>query len=403
MLAEGCIEGFQWPVAQMFSGFPMHRNRYRALVWAPLLVLLSACGRQEAAPEPERAVRTLVLKADSAGMTHEYAAEVRARTESRLSFRVGGKILARKVNVGDRVKPGQLLAQLDPQDLMLAQEAARAGVLAARANRDQLGADFKRFIDLREQGFISAAELERRETAFKTAQAQLEQARAQANAQGNQAGYAQLLADVAGVVTGVDAEPGMVVAAGTPIVRVALDGPRDVVFSVPEDQLGAVQALATKPGALKARLWAADAASAQPVSLREVSAAADPITRTFLLKADAGLLSARLGQTATVVVEAPRQEQVIKLPLSAVLQQQGQNTVWLLDPTQMTLKMQVVQVAGADGNQVVIAGGLSPGQEVVVAGVHVLKQGLKVKRYQDGASTPRAASSAKPAAAAASH
>ncbi|MEJ6007167.1 efflux RND transporter periplasmic adaptor subunit [Paucibacter sp. AS339] len=364
---------------------------------APLLVLLAACGRQEAAPEPERAVRTLVLKADSAGMTHEYAAEVRARTESRLSFRVGGKILVRKVNVGDLVKPGQLLAQLDPQDLMLAQEAARAGVLAARTNRDQLGADFKRFIELREQGFISAAELERRESAFKTAQAQLDQAKAQASSQVNQAGYAQLLADVAGVVTGVDAEPGMVVGAGTPIVRLAHDGPRDVVFSVPEDQLGAVQSFAAKPGALKAKLWGEASASARPVSLREVPAAADPITRTFLLKADAGRLHAKLGQTATVLIEAPRQAQVIKLPLAAILQQQGQSTVWVLDPSQMTLKMQAVQVGGADGNEVLISGGLSPGQEVVVAGVHVLKAGQRVKRYQEGLAA------AKPVAAAASH
>ncbi len=375
----------------------MHQNLYRALVLAPVLALLAACGRQEAAPEPERAVRTQVLKVDSAGLTHEYAAEVRARTESRLSFRVGGKILSRKVNVGDMVKPGQVLAQLDPQDLMLSQEAARAGVLAARTTRDQLGAEFKRFIELREQGFISAAELERRESAFKTAQAQLEQMKAQASAQANQAGYAQLLADAAGVVTAVEAEPGMVVAPGTPVVRIAQDGPRDVVFSVPEDQLAAVQAFAAKPGAMTARLWGADKNPAQPVTLREVPAAADPVTRTFLLKADAGRLQAKLGQTATVMIEAPRQKQVIKLPLAAILQQQGQTTVWVLDPTQMTLKSQPVQVGGADGNEVVIASGLNPGQEVVVAGVHVLKAGQRVKRYQEGAAP------LTPVAAAASH
>ncbi|MCV2351782.1 efflux RND transporter periplasmic adaptor subunit [Paucibacter sp. Y2R2-4] len=375
----------------------MHQNLSRALVLAPVLALLAACGRQEAAPEPERAVRTLVLKAESAGMSHEYAAEVRARTESRLSFRVGGKILTRKVNVGDSVKPGQVLAQLDPQDLMLSQEAARAGVLAARTTRDQLGAEFKRFIELREQGFISAAELERRESAFKTAQAQLEQMKAQASAQTNQAGYAQLVADAAGVVTGVEAEPGMVVAAGTPVVRVAQDGPRDVVFSVPEDQLSAVQSYAAKPGALTARLWGADKSAAQPVSLREVPAAADPITRTFLLKADAGHLQAKLGQTATVTIEAPRQKQAIKLPLAAILQQQGQSTVWVLDPAQMMLKSQVVQVGGADGNEVLIAGGLNPGQEVVVAGVHVLKVGQRVKRYQEGSAA------AAPSASAAKH
>lgn len=360
-----------------------------------LLILLSACGRHEPPPEPVRAVRTVVLSADSAGMSHEYAGEIRARTESRLSFRVGGKVLARKVNLGDAVRPGQLLAQLDPQDLILGQEAARAGVQAARANRDQLGADFKRFIELREQGFISAAELERRDNAFKASQATLDQSKAQASSQGNQSSYAQLQSDVAGVVTGVEAEPGMVVGAGTPIVRIAHDGPRDVVFSVPEDQLGRLQAFAAKPGALTVKLWGGTPGQAGlPAKLREVSASADPVTRTFLVKAEVSGLDAKLGQTATVRLEAPRQTQVIKLPLAAVLQQQGQSSVWVLDPAQMTLKAQPVQIAGADGNEVVIAAGLSPGQEVVVAGVHVLKPGEKVLRYQPGSASAVAAPAA---------
>lgn len=363
---------------------------FKALVCGSALALLAACSKQAPAPEPERAVRTLVLSADSAGLTHEYAAEIRARTESRLSFRVGGKLLARKVNLGDTVRPGQLLAQLDGQDLLLAQDAAKAGLLAARVNRDQLGADYKRFIELREQGFISAAELERRDNAFKAAQAQLDQAKAQASAQGNQAAYAQLLADSAGVVTGVDAEPGMVVAAGTPIVRIAHEGPRDVVFSVPEDQLARVRAAAARPGALKVKLWGNEQV-ARDVTLREVSAATDPVTRTFLLKADAGRIDAKLGQTATISLELPKVEQIIKLPLAAVLQQQGQTAVWLLDPKTMTVKAQPVKVGGADGNEVVIAAGLSPGQEVIVAGVHVLTPGQKVKRYE-------AASAAAPAA-----
>ena len=348
-----------------------------------VLALLTACGKQAVLPEPVRAVRTQVLSAGSADLTHEYAAEIRARTESRLSFRVGGKLLMRKVNVGDAVRPGQLLAQLDAQDLLLAHDAANAGVLAARTNRDQLNADYKRFIDLHQQGFISAAELERREAAFKAAQAQWDQARAQAGVQGNQAAYAQLLADVAGVVTGVDAEPGMVVGAGASIVRIAQDGPRDVVFSVPEDQLGQLRAAAGKPGALKVKLWGdVPGQFARDVTLREVSASADPVTRTFLIKADAGRLDVKLGQTATLTLEMPRREQLIKLPLNAVLQQQGQTSVWVLDPASMTVKPQAVQFGGVEGNAVVIAAGLSPGQEVVVAGVHVLTPGQKVKRYQ---------------------
>lgn len=359
----------------------------KVLMLLSSVLLLAACGKPAPAPEPERAVRTLVVSAGSAGLTHEYAGEIRARLESRLSFRVGGKLLTRKVNLGDTVKAGQVLAQLDPQDLVLAQDSAKAALLAARANRDQAGADYKRFIELKEQGFISAAELERRDTAFKAAQAQLDQAKAQSSAQGNQAAYAQLLADASGVVTGVDAEPGMVVAAGTPIVRIANDGPRDVVFSVPEDQLSRVRTAAGRPGALKVKLWG-EGQVAGELSLREVSAATDPVTRTFLIKADAGKLDARLGQTATVSLALPKVDQIIKLPLSAVLQQQGQTVVWVLDPSTMTIKAQTVQIGGAEGNEVVVASGLMPGQEVVVAGVHVLTPGQKVKRYQPADSAP---------------
>ena len=348
---------------------------------SPLLLaaLLSACGKQAAAPEPERAVRTQLVSVGAASASHEYAAEVKPRIESRLSFRVGGKLLSRAVNLGDTVKAGQVLARMDAQDLKLAEAAASAAVRAARTNRDQAGQDYKRFVDLERQGFISAAELERRDSAFKAAQAQLEQAKAQADVQGNQAAYAQLVADGAGVVTGINAEPGQVLAAGTPVFSVALDGPRDIVFSVPEDQIERVKAAAAKPGALKVRLWAGDKTA--PLTLREVSAAADPATRTFLIKADVGKLDVRLGQSATVVLDLPAQQGVIKVPLAAVLQQAGKTSVWVLDGGSMTVKPVSVQVAGADGNDVAIASGLNPGQEVVIAGVHVLSPGQKVKRY----------------------
>lgn len=359
------------------------------LLLATLLsALMSGCGKQSAAPEPERAVRTQLVHASTASVSHEYAAEVKPRTESRLSFRVSGKLLSRTVNLGDTVRAGQVLARIDAQDLKLAQAAAAAGVAAARTNRDQAGADYKRFVDLQRQGFISTAELERRDSAFKAAQAQLEQAKAQADVQGNQAGYAQLVADVSGVVTSVNAEPGQVLAAGTPVVSLALDGPRDIVFSVPEDQVVRVKASASQPGALKVRVWGSDKTA--PLTLREVAAAADPVTRTFLIKADAGKLDVRLGQSATVVLDLPQRAGVVKLPLAAVLQQGGKTSVWTLDGASMTVKPVPVQVGGAEGNEVVIAGGLAAGQEVVVAGVHVLNPGQKVKRYVPPRAAPEA-------------
>ncbi|NKI92584.1 efflux RND transporter periplasmic adaptor subunit [Rhizobacter sp. SG703] len=344
--------------------------------------VLAACSKTEPAAEPVRAVRTLTITNGAAGGTREYAAEIKARTESKLGFRVGGKITRRSANVGDTVKAGQVLAQLDPQDLKLAQESARAALAAAQTNLELANADYKRYKDLRDQGFISSAELERRDTALKSAQAQFDQARAQAGVQGNQAAYAALVADANGVITGVDAEPGMVVAAGTPVVRLAQDGPRDVVFSVPEDHVGDLRALARKPGALKVRLWGSN--EAVSASIREVAAAADAATRTFQIKADIGELPARLGQTATVLIELPQQSGVVRLPLSAVTELQGRTSVWLVDKNAqgvLSVKAQPIQVGGADGNTVVVAGGLAPGQMVVTAGVHVLSPGQQVKLY----------------------
>jgi membrane fusion protein, multidrug efflux system len=128
--------------------------------------------------------------------------------------------------------------------------------------------------------------------------------------------------------------------------------------------------------------------------VREVSAAADPTTRTFLVKADIGAAPVRLGQTATARITQPALPGVIKLPLSAVLEQQGKTSVWLLDKTNMTVQPQPIEVGGADGNSVVVRGGLAPGQTVVTAGVHVLTPGLRVKLYAEP--TAAAASGALP-------
>jgi len=150
-------------------------------------LVLAACGKEPATPEPVRAVRTLTVGQLSGATTRDYAAEVHARVESKLAFRVGGKITQRPVNLGDRVRNGQALAQLDPADLRFGQDAARAGLAAAQVNYEQTAADYKRYEDLQAQGFVSAADLERRNSGLQAAKAQFDQARAQAGMQANQA------------------------------------------------------------------------------------------------------------------------------------------------------------------------------------------------------------------------
>ena len=354
-----------------------------ALLSTSLLLLLGACSKSAPPPEPVRAVKTVVIAPATAGSNYEYAAEIRARVESRLGFRVGGKMIERPVNVGDTVKAGQVLARLDPRDLRLGEDVARAAVASAAVNLQQAEADFKRYRDLRDQGFISGAELERRETTLKVAQAQLAQARAQSGVQGNQTAYAALTADAGGVITGVDVEPGMVVAAGAPVLRLAHDGPRDVVFSVPEDKVALVQAVAARQASVQVRLWSSNGGEV-PATIREISAAADPSTRTFLVKADLGSTAGpRLGQTATVAIASPRLAGVARVPLSALKEHQGGSSVWIVDPASMTAVARPVQVGGAEGNEAVVLAGLSPGDRVVTAGVHVLSAGQKVRLYAD--------------------
>ena len=347
--------------------------------------LLAACSKPVPQSEPIRAVKVITVGTSSLQYGAEFAGEVRARVESRLGFRVGGKIVRRQAELGQQVKAGDVLAQLDAQDLKLATEAARAQVAAAQTNRDLAAADFKRFKELQEKNFISGAELERRESTLKAAQAQLDQAQAQLSGQGNQASYAVLVADVSGVVTSIDAEPGQVVAAGTPVVRVAQNGPRDVVFNVPEDKVALI-----KPGsAVDVRLWATN--STLKGVVREVAASADPVTRTFEVKVAMDVKDTlSLGATVTVQPQALDRSslQAIKLPTSA-LQQSGKSTaVWVVDQKSMTVNLQPVQVATADGNDVVVSSGLQPGMLVVVAGVHVLSPGQTVTLYQEKYAKP---------------
>ncbi len=345
---------------------------------------LSACSKPPAAEEPVRAVKVMTVGTGAMSTGNEFAGEVRARLESRLGFRVAGKLIERPAEVGQRVQAGQVLARLDAQDYQLAVDAARAQQASALTQRDLAAADFKRFRDLREQNFISSAELERREANLKAAQAQLDQAQAQSAAQGNQARYTTLMADRAGVVTAVEAEVGQVVSAGTPVLRLASDGARDVVFAVPEDRL----ALVRMGLPVKLRLWP----ERQELNgkVREVAASADPVTRTYQVKVavDDKQTVPPLGATVTVMAQAGAAAlasgapAVMKLPTSALRQEGQGSAVWVLDTATMSVRSQTVQVAAADGNEAVISAGLTPGMQVVSAGVHVLSPGQKVTLYK---------------------
>jgi multidrug efflux system membrane fusion protein len=356
-------------------------SRARVPVALLSLAVLAACQKPPVAQEPIRAVKVMTVGATAGTAELEFSGEVRARVESSLGFRVSGKVLSRAAEIGQRVQAGQLLAQLDPQDYRLAADATAAQLVAAQTNRDLAVADLKRYQDLRAQGFISAAELQRREASLAAAQAQWQQAQAQNSVQGNQSGYTRLVADGAGVITSVDANAGQVVAAGQPVVRLALDGARDVVFAVPEDKL----ALFKTGQTVAVRLWGRD--KTLQAQIRDVAASADTVTRTFLVKAALPQSAdAVLGATVTIVKPATPSSAAatLKLPSSALRLDGNATSVWVLDPASMTVKSQAIEVKTADGNDAVVTSGLKAGDQVVMSGVHVLTAGQKVSIFGAG-------------------
>ncbi len=336
------------------------------------LLLIAGCSKPVEQTEDIRPVRTLTVAPAAGEASVELSGEVVPRYESRIGFRVGGKIIARKVEIGSVVKRGQVLMQLDPSDLQLSQAQARAALVSAESSLTLAKADLERYRELHAKNFVSQAVLDAKEAAYKAANSGHEQALAGLKVQSNQSGYATLVADADGVVTALDAEVGQVVSAGTPVVRVARSGDIEVRVSIPEDQVGALRQVT----AVTVRTWA-NPAQALEGRIREVAPAADPATRTFTTKialtkpGDA----VRLGMSATVAFAAPTPP-AIRLPLTALYNDKDQTSVWVVENDKV--RRVAVQVAGATGNELLVAAGLNPGQTVVTAGVNLLREGQKV-------------------------
>ncbi len=342
---------------------------------AAALVLLAGCSKPVPVAEDIRPVRAMTVAPARATTVAELSGEVRPRIESKLGFQVAGRIISRRVEVGQRVAVGEVLATLDAADYKLSAAASGAQLLSAQVDRDQQRTDYKRFEDLYRQGFISAADLERRKSQLDAAEAKYTQSAAQANVSGNQETYATLGAAQAGVVTGVDAEVGQVVAAGQSVIRVAQTSEKEVAITIPENRLEALRLIRD----VRVSLWAGGGELKGRV--REIAPIADPATRTYparitLLSAPA---SVALGMTATVTFEAPLPLPIIALPMQALLREDNATYVWLLDSTNMTVRRSAIEVATVSGNDLVIARGVQPGDRVITAGVHLLKDGQKVK------------------------
>jgi membrane fusion protein, multidrug efflux system len=340
---------------------------------AACAVLLAACSKEAPKSEDIRPVRAMVLQASDIDVNSEFSGEVRARVESRLGFRVGGKIVSRKVELGSVVKRGQVLMELDPQDLKLSQVQAMAALRAAETTRDLASAELKRYQELREKNFVSQAILDAKLSAAKSAQAQVDSAQAAYRGMSNQAGYASLVSDIDGVVTAVDAEVGQVVAPGTPVVRLAKTDEKEIVFGVPEDKVDTLRAISD----VHVRLWASPEKSV-PGKIREISPVADPFTRTYAFRVSipASLSEAKLGMTALVAFASRTPQPQIKVPLTALFHEKSATSVWVVENG--VVRLVPVTVSGVAGNDLVLGSGVKAGQTVVTAGVNLLKPGQKV-------------------------
>lgn len=335
---------------------------------------LAACSKPVEKTEDIRPVRAVVLASSDIDVNAEFAGEVTARIESRLGFRVGGKIVSRKVDVGTLVKRGQVLMALDPQDLQLSQAQAMAALRSSETSRDLAQADVQRYRELRSKNFVSQAVLDEKESSLKAAQASVDAQEALYRGQSNQANYASLTSDVDGVVTQVDAEVGQVVSPGTPVVQVAKAGEKEIVIGLPEDKVDTLRKLSD----VQVRLWA-DPGRSVAGKIREISPVADPATRTYTAKVTIpdSLADAKLGMTAVVQFASRTATPQIKVPLTALFHEKATTSVWVVENG--AVKLVPVTVVGAAGNELVLGGGVKPGQTVVTAGVNLLKPGQKVK------------------------
>jgi RND family efflux transporter MFP subunit len=343
----------------------------------PMAAMLAACSPKAPPAEPLRPVRAVEIRYDGVRETNRYAAVVRARHEVDEAFRVGGKIAQRKVDVGQVVHEGDLLAIIDDADYKLAVDAAQQAQSAAASQAHQAESDRKRLEALKADGSVSVSDDEKARTAAHTTAANAEASAKQLDLARNRLKYTVLRASRSGVVTAVKFEVGQVVAEGQPVVSIAAEGEPEIVVDLPEDQVASF-----KKAQYRATLASAPEESFD-VTLRELSPQAAAQTRTY--QARLKPVQARrlpLGSTATLFVErAAVQSQVAAIPTAAITQSGGQPAVWVVrhkaGEQASSVELARVTVSGYRNDDVLVSG-LPAGTLVVSAGVHKMAPGLQV-------------------------
>jgi RND family efflux transporter MFP subunit len=350
--------------------------RAKALLAAALMTLLAACGEPEEAAAPQlRPVRVVTIEERAGGETVSLTGTIQAEMEVNLAFRINGRMTQRLVNVGDQVEAGQLVATLDPQNEENGLRAARADLAAASGQLVEAQNNYDRQSTLLRDGWTTRVRYDEARQTLQTARSRADAAQAQLYNAQNLVSYTELIADSAGVVTAVGAEPGEVVQAGRMIVQVARQDGRDAVFDVPAQ----IKNLAPYAPEIQVALTMDPTVNATG-RVREVAPRADAVTGTFQVRV--GLAdpppAMRLGSTVTGRMEVGGAGG-IEVPASALTKADAQPAVWVVDPASETVELRTIEVLRHDPARVLVAQGLLPGDVVVTAGVQALRPGQQVR------------------------
>lgn len=353
-----------------------HNGPLKAWLVVPALVLLLASCKPADKPTAEvRPVRTVTVAKTEIDEPVMLTGHIQAQDEVAVAFRVGGRMLERAVNVGDRVEPGQLIAKLDPENELNAQRSAEAALTAAQGQLNYARNHFDRQRQLLTNGHTTRARFDQAQKALQNAQAAVTNAEAQLQIARDRVGYTTLKADGAGTVTARGAEPGEVVQAGQMIVRLARQGGLDAVFDVPAQVLRAAPA----GSPISIRL-ADDPTVTATGQVREVAPQADPVTRTFEVKVALNEPPPTMRLGATVIGSVSMKSvPAIEIPASALTQFNRQPAVWIVDPTNHTVSLRNIELARHDPEAIIVAQGVTPGDIVVTAGVQALHPGERVR------------------------
>ena len=355
-------------------------NTLRAIAGAALFAALglglSGCNeKKEEAAEVVRPVKVVEIAQADTTRKLDYSGSVKARTDMNLGFRVNGKIVERKVDIGEKVKPGDVLARIDSTDYVLAVRRSQADLDSAEKQLQTTELARDRARKLFDKNVGSKSQLEQAELSYDQASSTRDSAVSALAEAKNQVAYSDLTSDMNGIVTTINADVGQVVSSGTPVITVAVDGEKEVLIAVPEMDIAQFKVGKN----VKARFWSDDALVLDG-KVREVAGSADTQSRTFAVRVslpnDPRVL---LGMTATIEAQADNTQPFVSIPLSALAQKDGQQIVWLVDRGAGTVHSRAVKVADFADDGVRVADGLKAGDVVVAAGTQFMTENMKVK------------------------